>query len=116
MLIKDGIKRILSLTYTCDNPMVEFENLKMEFIKPTCGDQMLQWLTATSLTASLADLAVDLAIFKMKVTGFWEYVGSSTTRLSIRGVRAEDLLKASTYHRECTPLFTGLSVSLINHT
>ena len=63
-----------------------------------CDDQMLQWLSTTSLGTSLADLTVLSDTFKMTVTGFWEYVGSSTTRLTIWGIGVEDLLRDSTCH------------------
>ena len=57
---------------------------------------MLQWLSTTSLAASLEDLIVSSTTFMMKVTGFWEYVGASTTRLTIDHTRVEDLLNDGT--------------------
>ena len=62
-----------------------------------CDDQMLQWLSTTSLDASLADLTVrGYTNFTTKVTGFWEYAGSFVTRLRIWGIYVEGILNDST--------------------
>ena len=59
---------------------------------------MLQWFSTTSLAASLVDITVFSLVFKMDFNTdfFWKYVGPSTTRLTIRGVRVEDLRTDST--------------------
>ena len=57
---------------------------------------MLQWLSTTSLAASLESLTMFSITFKIKVLAFWEYVGSFTTRLTIWGIEVEDLLNDST--------------------
>ena len=57
----------------------------------TYEDQILQWLSTTSLAVSLANLTVFSDAFEANATGFWEYVGPSTTQLTIMEVRVQDL-------------------------
>ena len=80
----------------------------------TCEDQMLQWLSATSLAASLSDLSVSSGAL-MKTRKLWDYVGSSTTRLSIGSIKIEELLNDSKSRLECNLRLTGLPRSLMNH-
>ena len=61
----------------------------------TCDDQILRWLSTTSLAVSLSELRVSSAAF-MKVPQFWEYVGSSITRISITVTGEGELLDNST--------------------
>ena len=61
----------------------------------TCDDQMLQWLSTTSLAVSLSDLRVSFSAFT-KAPAIWEYIGPVITQLSIWTLRGEELLHDST--------------------